>query len=168
MQYRCQFQLLKVQSNDLTRAGVSAFNGVLVGTVISVLYPPQYGVDRDLKMWMFIVVGSFLRYTECVNTSVSRFGQKQDILNYISYQGYYRYKYFGYPNQIQDQIRLVLFVLTDTKIRYHYGKMANFVSHVTICRNLIVIVIVDHTTASVQPCKKKTARGTSTKTFTKT
>ena len=47
---------------DLTRAGVSAFNGVLVGTVISVLYPPQYGVDRDLRMWMFIVVGSFLRY----------------------------------------------------------------------------------------------------------
>lgn len=52
---------MKVQPIDLTRAGVSAFNGVLVGTVISVLYPPQYDVDRDLKMWMFIVVGSFLR-----------------------------------------------------------------------------------------------------------
>ena len=30
--------------------------------------------------------------------------------------------------QIQNQIRLVLLVLTDTKIQYHYGKMANFVS----------------------------------------
>ena len=30
------------------------------------------------------------------------------------------------PNQIQIQIGLVLLVLTDTKIRYHYGKMANF------------------------------------------
>ena len=43
-------------------------------------------------------------------------------------QGCNRYKYLGSPNQIQDQIRLVLLVLNDTKIRYHYGKMANYVS----------------------------------------
>ena len=43
-------------------------------------------------------------------------------------QGCDRYNYFGSPNQIQNPIRLVLLVLTDTKIRYHYGKMANFVS----------------------------------------
>ena len=42
-------------------------------------------------------------------------------------QGCDRYKYFGSPNKIQNQIRLVLLVLTDTKIQYHYGKMANFV-----------------------------------------
>ena len=34
-------------------------------------------------------------------------------------QGCYRYKYFGSPNQIQNQVRLVLLVLTDTKIWYH-------------------------------------------------
>ena len=34
-------------------------------------------------------------------------------------QGCDRYKYFGSPNQIQNQIRLVLLILTDTKIRYH-------------------------------------------------
>ena len=43
-------------------------------------------------------------------------------------QGCDRCKYFGSPNKIQNQIRLVLLVLTYTKIRYHYGKMANFVS----------------------------------------
>ena len=34
-------------------------------------------------------------------------------------QGCDRYKYFGSPNQIQNQIRLVLMVLPDTKICYH-------------------------------------------------
>ena len=43
-------------------------------------------------------------------------------------QGCDRYKAFVSPNQIQNQIRLVLLVLIDTKIQYHYGKMANFVS----------------------------------------
>ena len=32
-------------------------------------------------------------------------------------QGCDQYKYFGYPNQMQNQIRLVLLVLTDKKIR---------------------------------------------------
>ena len=39
-----------------------------------------------------------------------------------SMQGCDRYKYFGSQNQIQNQIRLVLLVLTDSKILYHYGK----------------------------------------------
>ena len=34
-------------------------------------------------------------------------------------QGCDRDKYFGSPNQIQNQIRLVLLVLPDTKIGYH-------------------------------------------------
>ena len=68
-------------------------------------------------------------------------------------QGCDRYKYYGSPNQIQNQIRLDLLVVIDTKIQYHYGKKANFVSqnqiqiqiglvlfvgpiHMTIRRNL--------------------------------
>ena len=59
-----------------------------------------------------------------------------DMANYTNVsmlhrQGGDRYKYFGSPNQIQNQFRLVLLVLlvlTVTKIRYHYGKMANCVS----------------------------------------
>ena len=43
-------------------------------------------------------------------------------------QGCDRYKDFVSPNQIQNQIRLVLLVLTDTKIQYQKGEMANFVS----------------------------------------
>ena len=34
-------------------------------------------------------------------------------------QGCDRYKYLGSPNQIQNQIRLILLVQTDTKIPYH-------------------------------------------------
>ena len=73
-------------------------------------------------------------------------------------QGWDRYKYFGSLNHIENQIRLVLLVLSDTKIRYHYGKMANFVSpnqiqiqiglvllvrlmHVTICHNLGILCV---------------------------
>ena len=44
------------------RNGVAAFNGVLVGTVISALYPGVYNVEMDLKMWLFIGIGAVARY----------------------------------------------------------------------------------------------------------
>jgi len=50
--------VLKLQPWDLMRNGVAAFNGVLVGTVISCLYPAVYHVPMDLKMWIFICIGS--------------------------------------------------------------------------------------------------------------
>ena len=43
------------------RNGVAAFNGVLVGTVISSLYPTVYNVEMDLKMWIFICLGAITR-----------------------------------------------------------------------------------------------------------
>ena len=65
-----------------------------------------------------------------------------------------RYKYFGSPNQIQDQITLVLLVLTDTKIQYHYGKMTNFVSpnQIQIQIGLVVLVWPDTCDDMSQPC----------------
>ena len=56
------FQLLRLAPWDLMRNGVAAFNGILVGTVISSLYPGVYGVERSLAMWLFIVFGSLARY----------------------------------------------------------------------------------------------------------
>ncbi|TRY69135.1 hypothetical protein TCAL_02513 [Tigriopus californicus] len=52
--------ILRLQPFDLLRNGVAAFNGVLVGTVISVLYPGFYQTYRTPEMWIFIVVGSLL------------------------------------------------------------------------------------------------------------
>lgn len=57
--------LLRLQPFDLLRNGVAAFNGVLVGTVISVLYPGFYQTDRTPEMWIFIVVGSLLSIFAC-------------------------------------------------------------------------------------------------------
>ena len=45
---------------DLTN-GVACFNGVLVGTVIPILYPATYGTDRSLAMWLAVVGGSIVR-----------------------------------------------------------------------------------------------------------
>ena len=51
------------------------------------------------------------------------FGQKRGVKKYPKFadkqQVCDRCKYFGSPNQIQIQIRLVLLVLSDTKIHYH-------------------------------------------------
>ena len=91
-------------------------------------------------------------------------------------QGCDRYKYFRSLNQIQNQIKLVLLVLTDTKIRYHYGKMANCVSpnrsklgwffwfgpiHVTIRRNLgeMILLIFLAAFVAVDKGKKEIERG---------
>ena len=45
------------------RNGVAAFNGVLTGTVISVLYPGFYGTERTAEMWIFITIGALTRYS---------------------------------------------------------------------------------------------------------
>ena len=49
---------------------------------------------------------------------------------------------------------LVLLVLTDTKIRYHYGKMANFVSpnQIQIQIGLVLLVRPDTCDDTSQPC----------------
>ena len=60
-QFQIAFQLLRLAPWGLMRNGVAAFNGILVGTVISSLYPGVYGVDRSLTMWLFIVFGSLAR-----------------------------------------------------------------------------------------------------------
>ena len=68
-------------------------------------------------------------------------------------QGCDRYKYFGSLNPIQNQIRLVLLVLTDTKIRYHYGQMTNFVSpnQMQIQIGLVLLVRPDTRDDTSQP-----------------
>ncbi len=58
---RYTFQVLRLQPWDLMRNGVAAFNGVLVGTVTSVLFPAFYQVEHTTLMWIFIVIGSFVR-----------------------------------------------------------------------------------------------------------
>ena len=45
---------------DLTN-GVACFNGVLVGTVIPILYPAAYNTDRTLAMWLAVAGGSIVR-----------------------------------------------------------------------------------------------------------
>ena len=55
--------------------------------------------------------------------------------------------------RIQNQIRLVLLFLTDTKIRYHYGKMVNFVSpnQIQIQIGLVLFVRPDTRDDTSQP-----------------
>eukprot|EP00093_Oithona_nana_P013120 13120.XXX_98632_94413_1 [CDS] Oithona nana genome sequencing. len=63
--------VLRLQPWELMRNGVAAFNGVLVGTVISSLYPTVYNVEMDLKMWIFICLGAITSIFVCsafVNT----------------------------------------------------------------------------------------------------
>ena len=73
-------------------------------------------------------------------------------------QGCDRYKDFRSPNQIKNQIRLVLLVLTDTKIRYQNGKMANFVStkvspnQIQIQIGLVILERPDTRDDTSQPC----------------
>ena len=55
------FKVLRLQPWELMRNGVAAFNGVLVGTVISSLYPTVYNVEMDVKMWIFICLGAIMR-----------------------------------------------------------------------------------------------------------
>jgi len=57
--------VLRFQPWDLMRNGVAAFNGVLVGTVISALYPGVYNVEMDLKMWLFIGIGAVASIIIC-------------------------------------------------------------------------------------------------------
>ena len=54
-------QVLQLQPWELMRCGVAPFNGILVGTVIASLYPTVYQVEMDLKMWIFISLGSICR-----------------------------------------------------------------------------------------------------------
>ena len=46
----------------LVNSGVSSFNGVLVGTVISILYPLVYNIERSPEMWVAITLGAVVRY----------------------------------------------------------------------------------------------------------
>ena len=69
-------------------------------------------------------------------------------------QGYDQIKYYGSPNLIQNQIRLVLLVLTDTMIQYHYGKISNFVfpNQIQIQIGLVLLVRTDTRDDRSQPC----------------
>ena len=67
-----------------------------------------------------------------------------DLALVFTQQGCDRYKYVGSLNQIQNQIRLVLKVLTDTNIQYHCGKMANFVSRNQIQIQIGLVLLVRH------------------------
>ena len=49
---------------------------------------------------------------------------------------------FVSPNQIQNHIRLVLLVLTNTRIRYHQGTLANFVSPSQIQIQIVLVLLV--------------------------
>ena len=52
--------------------GVACFNGVLVGTVIPILYPATYGTDRSLAMWLAVAGGSIVRWYLITILSASR------------------------------------------------------------------------------------------------
>lgn len=54
--------------------GVAGFNGVLVGTVISILYPAVYGVERSEGMWICIALGALISVFFCsaFNTLLSK------------------------------------------------------------------------------------------------
>ena len=69
-------------------------------------------------------------------------------------EGCDRYKDFVSPNKIQNQIRLVLLVLADTKIGYHNWKMENFVSpnQIKIQIRLVLLVRPDTCDDTSQPC----------------
>ena len=54
----CVFQILRMTPWVLMRNGVAGFNGVLVGTVFSVLFPAVYSVERSPKLWAFIAGGA--------------------------------------------------------------------------------------------------------------
>ena len=43
-------------------SGVACFNGVLVGTVIPILYPAFYNTDRSLIMWLAVFGGAITRW----------------------------------------------------------------------------------------------------------
>ena len=48
-------------------AGVASFNGVLVGTVIPILFPAKYyGVGRSPTLWASVFVGAIARYQHII------------------------------------------------------------------------------------------------------
>ena len=57
-----QFQVFHIHPWALMRNGVAPFNAVLVGTVFSALFPVVFCMERTNILWIFIVIGSFVRY----------------------------------------------------------------------------------------------------------
>ena len=53
--------LLGLHPWGLVSSGVAPFNGVLVGTVISLLYPLVYDTERTPEMWVAIFLGAVIR-----------------------------------------------------------------------------------------------------------
>ena len=47
------------------RVGLTPLNAVLVGSVVSTLYPAIYNVEMDAQMWIFICLGSFVSIFIC-------------------------------------------------------------------------------------------------------
>ena len=56
------FQVFQIHPWALMRNGVAPFNAVLVGTVFSALFPVVFCMERTNILWIFIVIGSFVRY----------------------------------------------------------------------------------------------------------
>lgn len=58
-------QIFRFQSWDLMRNGVAPLNAILVGSVISSLYPVIYKFPDDnvpyFQMWVFLCIGAFQR-----------------------------------------------------------------------------------------------------------
>ena len=57
--------ILQMQPWTSMRVGLTPLNAVLVGSVISSLYPSIYNEDFDAKMWIFVCVGSFISVFIC-------------------------------------------------------------------------------------------------------
>ena len=53
--------MFQLQPWFLMRNGVAAFNGVLTGTVLTVLYKGFYQTETTPEFWLFVTLGSFLR-----------------------------------------------------------------------------------------------------------
>ena len=57
--------LLQMQPWTSMRVGLTPLNAILIGSVVSTLYPAVYNVDMDAQMWIFICVGSFVSIFIC-------------------------------------------------------------------------------------------------------
>ena len=58
------FQIFRFQPWDLMKNGVAPLNAILVGSVVSSLYPLFFPEKPSLEMWIFICIGAFQRYSK--------------------------------------------------------------------------------------------------------
>lgn len=56
------------QDPGAIQAGLTTYNGILVGCVTASLWTPIYNEPLSIKIWAFIVVGSIIRFANLFST----------------------------------------------------------------------------------------------------